>query len=192
MDLTTRKTLTIGNGPVVPPKTRHFKFTILAPIKYLSSDHTMTWSVRTLCSCSPSFTSRYQICDPNNICCVAIENPQIALKRSCYFTAIQQLLFQSQIWTQEVEEQLKLHNKCIDDVMICWDLRYLIGVKVAGTVKRNCGAGITRPKHRGFMSSQGSNPATTKGVGCLVGSRTEENQSSGQKPVSWLVTRTRC
>jgi len=40
--LTTRKTRTIGNGPVLPPKTRHLKFTIVAPIKYLSSDRIMT------------------------------------------------------------------------------------------------------------------------------------------------------
>jgi len=44
----------------VPPK--------FAPIKYLSSDHIMTWSVRSLCCFSRSFTSRSQICDWTNIC----------------------------------------------------------------------------------------------------------------------------
>jgi len=40
--LTTRKSRTIGHEPVLPPTTQHFKFTMFAPIKYLSSDRTMT------------------------------------------------------------------------------------------------------------------------------------------------------
>jgi len=36
--LTTPKTRPIGNGPVLPPKSRHFNITTLPPIKYLSSD----------------------------------------------------------------------------------------------------------------------------------------------------------
>jgi len=40
--LTTRKIRTIGNGLVLPPEAWHFKLTILAPIKDLSSDRTMT------------------------------------------------------------------------------------------------------------------------------------------------------
>jgi len=40
--LTTRKTWTVGNGAVLPPKTRHFKSTMFAPMKYLSSDRSMT------------------------------------------------------------------------------------------------------------------------------------------------------
>jgi hypothetical protein len=40
--LTTRKTLTIGHRPVFSPNSCHFKFTILAPIKYFSSDCIMT------------------------------------------------------------------------------------------------------------------------------------------------------
>jgi hypothetical protein len=35
------KTRTVAIGPVLPPKTRHFNTTSLAPIKYLSSDHIM-------------------------------------------------------------------------------------------------------------------------------------------------------
>jgi hypothetical protein len=31
-------TLTVAIGPVLPPKTRHFNCTIMAPIKYLSFD----------------------------------------------------------------------------------------------------------------------------------------------------------
>jgi hypothetical protein len=42
MGLTTRKTRTVGNGAVFPVKTQHFKSTIFAPIKYLSSDRITT------------------------------------------------------------------------------------------------------------------------------------------------------
>jgi len=36
------KTRTVAIGPVLPPKTRHNKSTIFAPIKYLSSDRIVT------------------------------------------------------------------------------------------------------------------------------------------------------
>jgi len=36
------KTRTVAIGPVLPPKTRHFNLTTLAPIKYLSSDCNVT------------------------------------------------------------------------------------------------------------------------------------------------------
>jgi len=101
-----------------PPKTPHFKFTILAPIKYLSSDRIMTWSVRRLCSFSFSFTSHCPICDQTNIRWVAIENPPISGKISLNFTASQWILVLSQIWQREVKEQLKLHNLHTDHVMI--------------------------------------------------------------------------
>jgi len=117
-----------------PPTTRHFKSTILAPIEYLSSDRIVTWSVRRLCSFSPSFPSRSQICDPTSIRWVAIENPHFSAEISPYFTAIQWILAQSQIWQREVKEGLKLHNLRTDHVTIQSELRYLIGGKVAGTV----------------------------------------------------------
>jgi hypothetical protein len=183
--LTTRKTGTIGNGLVLPSKTNHFKSTIVARIKYLSSDRIMTWSVRTLCSFSRSFTSRCQICDWTNIRWVAIYNPKISLKIRCYFTVIQPILVRSQIWKQEVEERVKLHNLRIHHVMICWDLRYLIGATVAGTVKWNRGAGTTLPKHLRFMSGPGNNPAKSQRVGFLAGSGTEPNRR-------WRVTWTSC
>jgi len=53
-----------------------FHFTVpptLAPIKYLSSDRIMTWSVRKLCSISRSFISRFQICNPTDIRWVAVK-----------------------------------------------------------------------------------------------------------------------
>jgi len=136
MGLTTRKTLTVGNGPVLPPKTQHLMFTILAPINYLSSDRLMTWSICTLCSVSRSFTSRWQICESRtNIRRVAIENPETSPKICCYFPAIEWILVWSQIWKWEVEERLKLYNLHIDHVMIWPELRYIIAAKVGGTVK---------------------------------------------------------
>jgi len=133
--LTTRKTWTVGNGPVLPPKTRHFKSIILAPIQYLSSDRIMTWSVRTLCSFSRSFTSCCQICDRTNIRCVAIENPPILRKITRYFATIQRILVRSQIWRREVKERLEMHNLRTDHVMIRSELKYLIWAKGGGTVQ---------------------------------------------------------
>jgi len=63
-----------------PHKTRHFNITTLPPIKYLSSDRIMIWSVRRSCSSNLCFTSRSQICDLTNIRWVAMENPRISLK----------------------------------------------------------------------------------------------------------------
>jgi hypothetical protein len=40
--LTIPNSRTIGNGPLLPPKTRPVKFTILVPIKYLSYNCIMT------------------------------------------------------------------------------------------------------------------------------------------------------
>jgi hypothetical protein len=61
------KTWTVAIGPVLPPKTRHFNTTCLAPNKYLSSDRIMTQSICELCSFVSSSTSRFQICDQTNI-----------------------------------------------------------------------------------------------------------------------------
>jgi len=171
--LTTRKTRTIRNGPVLPPKSRHFKFTSLAPIKYLSSDRIMTWSVLTLCSFSGSFTSHSQVCDRTNIHWMVIENPLISAKMWCYFTANPQILVQLQIWKREVEERIILHNLHINHVMIWWDLRYLTGANVAGTVKLNCSTCTIQPKNCMLISVVGKNPAKTKRVGFLAGSGTE-------------------
>jgi hypothetical protein len=74
------KTRTIAIGPVLSPKTRHFNISTLTPIKYLSSDRTVTWLVCRWCSSSRSFTSGSPMCDPTNMYSVAIENPQISPK----------------------------------------------------------------------------------------------------------------
>jgi len=191
-DLTTRKTWTIWNGPLLPPKTRHFKFTILAPIKYLSSDRIMTWSVCRLSSFGRSFTSRSQICDQTNICWVVIENLPIWCKISRYFTGTQRILVRSQIWEREVKEQLILHNLHTDHVMIQSGLKYLIGAKVGGSATWNRGPGTTRPKNCGFRSGLGNKPAKTKRVRFLAGFGTEPNWTAGQNPDRWRVTWTHC
>ena len=134
MGLTTWKTRTVGNGAVLPPKTRHFTFTILPPIKYLSSDRITTWSVRRLCSVTPSFTSRLQMCNLASIRWIAIENPPISLRISEYFTTTQRISVGLQIWMQEVKEGLKLNNLHIDYVIIRSQLKYWIEAKWVGTV----------------------------------------------------------
>jgi len=96
------------------------------------------------------------------------------------------MLVWSQIWKREVEERLQLHNLHIDQVMIRWELRYLIGAKVAGTVKWNCSSGWTRPNNCGFMSSPGNNPTKTKWVRFLVvvWNRTESFFRSKPSPLA--------
>ena len=117
--------------------TQNLPFNIkrLAPIEYLSSDRIMTWSICRLCSSSRSFTSRCQMCDWTNIHWVAVENPRILVEIWCYFAAIQRILVRSQYWQREVEERLKVHNLHMDHVLIRSELIYLIGAKVAGTLK---------------------------------------------------------
>jgi len=192
MVLTIPKTRTVGNRPVLPSKTRQFKFTILAPIKYLSSDCMMTSSVHRLCSFSRSFTSRSQICDRRNICSVAIENLRILLNKWCYFTPSQRILVRLQIWDREVKAAQMLHILRIHHVMKRRDLRHLIGAIVWGNVNWNHSAGTTRPKNCGFMSGPGNNPARTKRVGILAGFVTELNRTAGQNSDHWSVTQTRC
>ena len=168
--LTTRKSRTVGNMAVLPPKTRHFKSTIFTPIKYLSSDHIMTWSVRKLSSSSPSFTSRIQICDRTNICGGAVENPRNWLKNRLYFTATQRISVQSQIWMREVEDGLELHNVRTDHVTIRSELIYLIVVRITWSVKLNRGPGSSRTQTPGLMSGPGMKPAKTGRFRLLGGS----------------------
>jgi hypothetical protein len=151
----------------------------VAPIKCLSSDRIVTWSVGRLSSFSPSFTSRSRICGLTNIRRVAIENPWISPKLWCYFTAIQWILVQSQIWQQEVKDRPKLHNLYTDHIVIRSELEYSIGGNVAGTVIWNRGTGSTRPTNHGFMSSPGNKPAETERVGLLGGSWPGPGTSGG-------------
>jgi len=146
MVLTIWTTWTVGNRPVSPRKTQHFKFIILAPIEYLSSDLIITWLVCTLHSIGRSWITCGQICDRTNIHWVVIYNTRISHTLWWYFTVTPQILVGSQIWKRKVEQWLKLHNLRIDHVMIHWDLRYIIGVKVAATIKWNHGSGYNPAK----------------------------------------------
>ena len=128
------KTRTVAIGPVLPPKTRHFNTTSLAPIKYLSSDRIMTRSICKLCSFMRSVTSRFQICDRTNIGWVAIENPRNSREIWRYFTAILWILVGWQFWTWEMKERIKLHNSRIDHITIRSELKYFIGANGVGTV----------------------------------------------------------
>ena len=127
------KIRTIAIGLALPPTTRHFNTRSLAPIKYLSSDHIMTWSTCKLCSFMGSFTSRFQQCDWTNNRWVAIDYPRISGQIGRYFTAILWIVVGSQIWLREVKERIKLHNLRVDRVMMRLELKNLITGKGQGT-----------------------------------------------------------
>ena len=112
------KIRTIAIWTILPPISQHVNFTTLDPMKYLSSDHIMTWSICKLCSIGRSFTYRCQIYDRTNIHRAAIKNPQLTNQIWHYFAVIQEILVTSQIWMREVEELLKLHTQHIDHVTI--------------------------------------------------------------------------
>ena len=105
--------------------------TTLAPIKYLSSDRIMTWSIHKLCSISRSFTSRFQICDPNDIRWVAVKYRLNLSEIGGFSIATQRILVGSQISKREVNERPKLHNLRIVHVVIRSELKYLIGARNA-------------------------------------------------------------
>jgi len=176
------KTRTVSIGPVLPPKTRHLKCPILAPIKYLSSDHIITWWIRRFCSFSRSFTCRCQICYSTNIRGVAIENPRISLEICPYFTATQPISVGLHIWMLEVEDLVKPHNLRIHHGMIRSELKNLIGAKVGGNIIWNCGPGSTRPKNCGFMSGLGNKLALVNRVGLRGGSSARPGHSGRFQP----------
>jgi len=157
------KTWTVAIGPVLPPKTWHFNLTTLAPIKYLSSDHIVPWSIRTLCGMSRSSTSRFQICETTNICWVGIENTRISHHIMRYFTVIQQISVASQISMWEVKRGANTAQSTY------WSRHDMIRTQklspsqslatVVGTAKWNHSPVSARPKTRGFMSRLGNNPA---------------------------------
>jgi hypothetical protein len=62
-----------------------------------------------------------------------------------------------------------MHNVHTDHVMIRSELKYLIGAKVAGTVKMEPRSGYNMAKTPGCMSGPGNNPAKTKRFGFLAG-----------------------
>jgi hypothetical protein len=53
--------------------------------------------------------------------------------------------------------------------MIHSELRYLIGARVAGSLRSNCGPAATRPKYCRFMSRLVNNPAKIKQLSFWMG-----------------------
>jgi hypothetical protein len=106
------------NWASITNTTGHFNLTILAPIKYLSSDSIVTRSICRLCRINRSFTSRVHICNPTNICLVAIKNLPILPKIELFFKATQRLSVGSPIGMWEVKVWFILYNLCIDHVTI--------------------------------------------------------------------------
>ena len=119
------KTRTVPIGPVLPPKTQHFKCSFVPPIKYLSSNRIVTWSIRRLCRFSRSFTSCSQIWDLANIRGVAIDNMWISFKICLYFTAALRISVGLQIWMLELKELAKLHHLRIHHGIIWSELKKL-------------------------------------------------------------------
>jgi len=153
--LSKRKTQIIGNVLVLPQRTVYLKYTILAPSRNLSSDYIKEWSICTLCRFTRSGTFHCWICDQTNISWVALENLWISSKIWFDFPAIQRTLVQSEIWQREVEAMLKLNDLQSDHISIRSELRYLIGVNVAGNIKWNQGPARTCSKKPWFMSGPG-------------------------------------
>jgi len=142
----------------------HFKSTIFAPIKSLSYDRIMTWSVRKLSSFSPSFTSRIWICNRTNNRGGAIDNPRYSLKNSLYFTATQRISVRSQIWMREMKEGPKLIILRTDHVTIRWKLIYWIRAKAVGTLYLEPRFGSNPAKYPRFYVRAWEQPAKTKAV----------------------------
>ena len=179
--LTSPKSRTIGNAPVLSTRTRHFKFTILLQLSIWVliirwHDQYAHCAVQAalqppatrfaigpifveLLSKSLEFLRQYGVFprDSTNI------GPIARLRAGGGTTA-------------------KLYNRCIHHVMMLWDLRYLIGAEVAATVKWNHGAGATRRTNCGIMPGPGNNPAKAQRVWILARSRTEQNWTAGHYP----------
>jgi hypothetical protein len=114
----------VGTGP-------RFHFTVtstLAPIKYLSSDHIATWSIRDLCRLMPYFISLSQMDDWINIRGAAVKFSRKSRQNDRVFIATPWQLVRLQIAAQEIKEGIKLHISHIDYVTILSEHKYLIGV----------------------------------------------------------------
>ena len=188
MGLTPRKTQTVANGPVLPPKTWHFKFTILAPMKYLSSDRITTQSIHTLCTISHSITSRFQICDVTSIRWLAIESTLFSLKFCHYFTTTLRISVRLRIrksgksWTIYILTMSRYNQNSNTQ----------LEAKLQEPYTSDRGPVPTLSNTHCSVSSQGNKPAETKRVRFLAGSGTELNRTDGQNPDCWRVTRIGC
>jgi len=114
------------------------------------------WLIGRLHSFSRSFTWRFYIYNPTNICWGAIENLQTLHNIWHYLTAIPRIVVRSQISMRAVEELPNVHNVCIDHVSIWLEPKNINTAKVAGTVKWNGNVITTHPETRRFQYSPGN------------------------------------
>jgi hypothetical protein len=151
----------------------------LAPIKYLSSDRIVTWSVCRLCIISPSFTSRCQICDWSSILWIAVKEGDISAEMCGFSIATQRILVRSQMWEREVKEGLELHNLCTDHVTIRSELRYLIRGKI---VDLKCRVFGENPLQRSGSGSE-LDPEPNREIGPVANTNFEV--VDGQHQLCW-------
>jgi hypothetical protein len=134
-------------------KGRQFNIPKFAPIKYLTPDCIVTWSLCWLCTSSYFFTFSSHIWNPTNIHWVGIGIPVVGHTLCPVFTAAQQISIRSHIRKREVEHQLQLHNLHTYHVLTESELKCIGPGIVAETLKW----------HRGEEK-----PGQTPAVSCSV------------------------
>jgi hypothetical protein len=102
----------------------------LAPIKYMSYDRILTWSVCRLCISTFSFTSCCQICDQVNFHWVVVKKRPILSENRRFSKTTQGIVVGILIWQWELKKRVEMHNLHTDHVMIRSELKYLISTKV--------------------------------------------------------------
>ena len=106
------------------------------------------------------------------------------------FTQYLWIVIWSQIGKWEVKEHAKLHVLRIYRIVIKSKLKSVIGAKVLSSRWWGSAVESTRPKYHGFLSVPGNIPAHAECIGCLDGSGTEPNYSSGPNQDCWRITPT--
>ena len=86
-----------------------------------------------------------------------------------YFTAIQQISVELQIWMLEVKELVELHNLRIHPVIIWSELKYLIAAKAVETIKLELQSGSNLAKNPQFDIQSGLQPGASHPVLFLRG-----------------------
>jgi len=119
MGLTTRKTGTVAFGLVPTRQPSPCKPGISPRIKYLSSEHIVTWCIRELCSFKTSLMYRSAILNLSNIGCVAVKNPRFGRDFVWSFIATKQILFEVH-WRPRGERAPKTgfytYRPCLDTI----------------------------------------------------------------------------
>lgn len=107
-------------------------------VSLFDSSGTITTARGDLLTFCHSFATHIQFGVLTNIRRVTFEKPWFKPYISHFFTAIERILVRLQIWKQAVNERLKWHILHINYIVIQSELEYLIGAKVAKTVKWKC------------------------------------------------------